>query len=84
MTEKEIFESLCFYDERSPYYNKEWQTLAKPCNCNNCFRGRHKLAAALLESRKENSKQISFMKNTAHALNILKLNIKQYYGDFDK
>ena len=74
MTKNKIFEALCYYDERSPNYNKDWPKNSTPCRCSNCFRDRSKLAIELL-------KQKEFMLHTAHALDIMNLKIQQRCKD---
>jgi hypothetical protein len=49
MKKTEILEKLCVHDKRNPDYNDEWEGAApKPCHCDNCFYGRHKLALYIL------------------------------------
>ena len=50
MTEQEIFENLCTYDERNPLY--DWPGIPREgCYCDNCFYGRDKLAVEILRLR---------------------------------
>ena len=55
---EKLKEDLCFYDERSSYYDID---LIKPdeCYCHNCYYGRHERANALL-------KYVSFMKGDSN------------------
>lgn len=57
MTEKEIFENLCYYDPRTPDFDPEMsdrEPREPECACDNCFYGHDKLAMALLSgTRKE-------------------------------
>lgn len=54
-TDAEIASALCRYDPRNPANGDldadEREPAAAPgCSCDNCFYGRHRLAAALLEA----------------------------------
>jgi hypothetical protein len=56
LTDTHILASLCRYDSRNPASADldcdEREPVAAPgCSCDNCFYGRHALAAALLEAR---------------------------------
>ena len=49
MTKQEIYENLCSYDKRNPYYDAEYPKKPRPiCYCDNCFNGRNKLALEIL------------------------------------
>lgn len=49
MSDSEIFERLCVYDRRSPYFiDQEDREACSDCFCDNCFYGRHKLALEVL------------------------------------
>ena len=47
---KKVKENLCAYDPRNPgaQFDTERQYQKKPCSCDNCFYGRHKLAETIL------------------------------------
>lgn len=57
-TRKLASESLCIYDKRSPYLEDTFtgcdedtpQPRQKDCSCDNCFYGRDRLAAVLLDT----------------------------------
>jgi hypothetical protein len=58
MTLEEVYEKLCVYDKRSPY----WADLCDPetdqkrrdeCFCDNCFYGRDRLALEILRLREK-------------------------------
>jgi len=50
MKEEDILNSLCWYDERNPNYNKDDAEFKQDdCYCDNCFRGKHELANYILE-----------------------------------
>jgi hypothetical protein len=48
---EEIKSNLCYYDERNPYNNLQWDEKmpTKDCYCDNCFYGRTKLAEYILK-----------------------------------
>lgn len=46
--DEKIYNNLCNYDERSPYYDVENGSRKKDCSCDNCFYNRHELALMLL------------------------------------
>lgn len=49
MTKQEIYENLCNYDKRNPYYDTDYiETPRQNCYCDNCFYGRDKLAIEIL------------------------------------
>lgn len=49
MTKQEVYENLCSYDNRNPYYDEEYaRTPRQDCYCDNCFYGRDKLAIEIL------------------------------------
>lgn len=55
-TNEQVRANLCRYDSRNPasadLEPDEREPVAAPgCSCDNCFYGRHPLAAALLEAR---------------------------------
>lgn len=54
MTKNDIYNYLCYYDERSPYYEMllldEEKKKPKNCSCDNCFYGRTKLAEFIIEN----------------------------------
>lgn len=47
-----IYEQLCTYDERNPYFAKDNDSEAGPgadgCYCDNCFYGRHVMAQEII------------------------------------
>ena len=47
MTREEVYESLCYRDERSPCHNPDYEKDDK-CFCDNCFYRRHELAIEIL------------------------------------
>lgn len=52
MTKTDILENLCYYDERNPDHMDITEYSKKePCYCDNCFYGRHQLAAEILNLR---------------------------------
>ena len=50
MTVFEILRSLCWYDYRHPEYDAEFmkENETTSCSCDNCSKGRHRLADQLL------------------------------------
>ena len=54
MTRQEVYEYLCYYDPRNPFYTKPEldEEIVKPrrdnCYCESCFRGNDKLAMEIL------------------------------------
>ena len=55
---EEVYESLCVYDQRSPYYLLDWDGERTPprqdsCACDLCYSGRDKLAMEILRLRGE-------------------------------
>jgi len=59
MRHKNIYERLCYYDERNPFYDAEHaETMAESrrrdgCSCDNCFYGRTELAQEIIDLREE-------------------------------
>lgn len=53
MERKDIYENLCSYDKRSPYYDPENNKAKKCCWCDNCFYGRTVLALEILRLMNE-------------------------------
>ena len=59
MTEKEVLESLCYYDKRNPEnvaqfldegdILKDFDHNKDRCYCDNCFRGKTRMAEYILE-----------------------------------
>lgn len=53
MTRQEVLESLCYYDIRNPYNVLDKEEIKdhnkKDCYCDNCFKGKTKLAEELLK-----------------------------------
>lgn len=57
-TQDEIYENLCTYDPRSPYYadlamalEDDMRQPRQNCCCDNCFYGRDRLALEILRLR---------------------------------
>ena len=50
MNKQEVYENLCWYDERNPNndYNDGDTEPRKDCYCDNCFYGRDKLAMEII------------------------------------
>jgi hypothetical protein len=48
MSIEEINKSLCYYDKRNPLFIEEGMGRSAECACDNCFRGKDKLAIELL------------------------------------
>lgn len=59
---EDVYNALCSYDERSPYYLKpdEWEDKREPrknnCGCDFCFYGRDEMALKIIELYEENEK----------------------------
>jgi len=55
MTRQEVLECLCCYDKRNPNYSdfeylgEDTPEPRKDCYCDNCFRGKDRLALELLK-----------------------------------
>ena len=52
---EKIYENLCTYDVRSPYYfdwdDKDYNSPRVNCSCDNCFYGRDELAQEIIRLR---------------------------------
>lgn len=50
----ELYENLCRYDTRNPYYDAEYDSdfvaRSDNCYCDNCFYGRDKLAMSTIDA----------------------------------
>lgn len=55
MTTTEIIQQLCIYDNRNPNFEEYNERINKhkECYCDNCFRGKDKLANELLRVKEE-------------------------------
>lgn len=52
----EVYNYLCYYDERNPsYFKEDWDDEVTPprtkCSCDNCFYGMDRLAMEILRLR---------------------------------
>ncbi len=56
MNQLEILNSLCLYDERNPQYDQDNEPLngvPDNCYCDNCFKGKTRLAEYILTLQKQ-------------------------------